>query len=74
MKSARDRRLVREIAWSLAIKLALLFALWLAFFSHPRDRELTPAEVGSALLGGATTADPSAAAAGPPPTRSEATP
>ena len=42
--------LAREIAIALAIKGALLFGLWYAFFSHPLDDKLTADQVGAALL------------------------
>lgn len=42
--------LAREIALALALKTALLGALWYAFFSHPLDKKLTPAAVENAVL------------------------
>ncbi len=44
---------VREIAVVLAIKLVLLYGLWMTFFHHPDERELTPHDVGHLLLGNA---------------------
>jgi hypothetical protein len=43
----------REITIALLIKLALLFAIWLAFFSHPLDRKLGPGDIDRLLLGSA---------------------
>jgi hypothetical protein len=42
---------VREIAVVLGIKLILLYGLWITFFHHPDERELTPHDVGLLLLG-----------------------
>jgi hypothetical protein len=54
---------VREIAVVLGIKLILLYGLWITFFHHPDERELTPHDVGLLLLG------KSQQAASPPLTR-----
>jgi hypothetical protein len=40
----------KEIAVALAVKAALLFVLWYAFFSEPQDRKLTPEQVSAAVL------------------------
>lgn len=45
-----DKRLVRELAWVLAIKTTALFALWLAFFSEPIDHTLTDATIHQTLF------------------------
>ena len=42
---------VRDIAVVLLLKLVLLYGLWMAFFSHPGERELSPQAVGQQLLG-----------------------
>jgi hypothetical protein len=41
----------REITVVLLVKLALLFAIWFAFFSHPLDRSLTGHDVSRVLVG-----------------------
>lgn len=47
-----NHAIVRELAAVLIIKLAALYVIWLAFFSHPEEQpELTHQEVGRALLG-----------------------
>lgn len=42
---------VREIAVVLLIKLLLLYGIWISFFHHPEERELTPRDIGHLLLG-----------------------
>jgi hypothetical protein len=44
----------REITVALLVKLMLLFAIWLAFFSHPLDRNLGARDMDRLLLGRAT--------------------
>lgn len=43
--SVLDRRLVRELLVVLALKLALLYALWFAFFRQPEEDALSAADV-----------------------------
>jgi len=40
-----------EITFALVIKIALIFALWYAFFREPVDKNLTDSQVGHALFG-----------------------
>jgi hypothetical protein len=47
---SRPWPLRKEIAVALAVKTALLFVLWYAFFSEPQDRRLTPEQVSAAVL------------------------
>lgn len=42
----------REILFILALKLCLLVGLWALSFSHPIDKQLTPASVGEHLIRG----------------------
>jgi hypothetical protein len=51
-------RLAREIMLILAVKFALIFALWFAFFRHPLDHDLDAAAVSRALLSGPASATP----------------
>jgi len=46
-----NQTIVREIAVVLVIKLVALYVIWLAFFNHPHERELTHQEIGQFLLG-----------------------
>jgi hypothetical protein len=41
----------REITFALIVKVALIFALWYAFFREPVDETLTDSQVGHALFG-----------------------
>ena len=50
LRKVRQTPLGKEIAIALAIKTALLFVLWYAFFSQPLDKNLTPDQVGTAVL------------------------
>lgn len=45
--------LVRHLALIILLKLAILFGIWYAFFSHPAAPTLTPAAVQDVLLGAA---------------------
>lgn len=45
-----NQALVRELAVILVIKLAALFLIWQAFFSHPAGREITPRNMEQFLL------------------------
>ncbi|MEJ2106338.1 MAG: hypothetical protein P8X48_03270 [Acidiferrobacteraceae bacterium] len=47
----QPRILGREITVALLLKLILLFAIWLAFFSHPLDRKLGASDMDRLLLG-----------------------
>ena len=47
----RQGALAREIVLVLLIKLAIIFAIKAAFFSHPIDHELNGDRVQAALLG-----------------------
>ena len=44
--------LFKEIVVVLAVKAALLFGLWAAFFSNPVDDDLAAGQVGDTLFGG----------------------
>lgn len=46
-----NQTIVRELAVVLVIKLVALYVIWLAFFNHPDERELTHQEIGQFLLG-----------------------
>jgi hypothetical protein len=50
MKDFSDYPLVRKIAIVTVIKLLGLLAIWWVFFSGPSERELTPEQVGNAIL------------------------
>ena len=50
MKSLIEHSLARKIAIVTAIKLFGLLIIWWAFFSEPSDKNLTPEQVGSAIL------------------------
>ena len=46
----RRSRLAAEIAIALAVKFALLYLLWAAFFAEPQSRDLDAGAVTAALL------------------------
>lgn len=51
MTDMRKRKLLRhEILLALAIKLSLLFGLWMLCFSHPIDKQLTPPMIENHLI------------------------
>ena len=50
MRFFADHPLTKKIAIVTAIKLLGLFALWWLFFSGPTDHDLTPDQVGNAIL------------------------
>jgi len=56
MKRLLRSPLGREIVLILAVKFALMFALWFAFFRHPIDKGLDAAAVSRVLLGGESSA------------------
>lgn len=56
MRQLWRNRLAREIMLILAVKFALIFALWFAFFRHPIDKGLDAAAVSRAVLGGESSA------------------
>ncbi len=51
MKGLRQNALAREITLVIVIKLAVLFALWYAFFRDPVDQRLTDAAVSRMIVG-----------------------
>jgi hypothetical protein len=51
----RRDALRREIVLALVVKIAVIYALWYAFFSEPVDDSLTGAQVGHAVFGAAPT-------------------
>jgi len=53
-----EHPLTKKIAIATAIKLLAMTALWWTFFSEPRDRNLTPAQVGDAVLHTRSAAQP----------------
>ncbi|MDD3838901.1 MAG: hypothetical protein PHG43_13810 [Phenylobacterium sp.] len=50
--SAPPHRLRREIVLALALKLALLYLLWWAFFSHAPSKQYIAADIARHLAGG----------------------
>jgi hypothetical protein len=50
MKIFPDQPLARKIAVVTAVKLAGLLAIWWLFFSGPGERNMTPDQVGNAIL------------------------
>ena len=50
MKIFSDQPLARKIAIVTVIKLFGLLAIWWLFFSGPSDENLTPDQVGNAIL------------------------
>ena len=62
MRSAMQHRqkLGWEISAALVIKIAVLYLLWLMFFSTPIDDDLTGTEVGLVIFG-TTNVEPTAA-------------
>jgi hypothetical protein len=50
-RSWRRDRLIRELALMLLLKLALLFALWAAFFAPDRRVPVSDSRVSEVLLG-----------------------
>ena len=56
MKRLWRSPLGREIVLILAVKFALMFALWFAFFRHPIDKGLDAAAVSRVVLGGESSA------------------
>jgi hypothetical protein len=52
LKNFRNRpNLKREITLILIFKAIAIYAIWALFFSHPLDKQLTPAKVSAHLLG-----------------------
>ena len=49
-RTPRNDTFRREILLILALKFALIYGLWYAFFSQPLDRELTDESVGAYFL------------------------
>jgi hypothetical protein len=45
-----NQPLARKLILAIAVKLLGLLVIWWVFFSAPGDRELTPEQVGSAIL------------------------
>jgi hypothetical protein len=50
IRTHRTDHFRREILLILALKFALIYGLWYAFFSKPIDRELTGESVGAYFL------------------------
>jgi hypothetical protein len=50
MKFLKDHPLTKKITIVTALKLFGLLIIWWAFFSGPNDSNLTPEQVGSAIL------------------------
>jgi hypothetical protein len=57
MKRLWSHPLGREILVILVIKIALIFAIWWAFFSDPAGHSLSPEQVSHALLSAKTVSD-----------------
>ncbi len=50
MKWRKRPSLKRDITITLIVKALAIYAIWALFFSHPLDKQLTPAKISAHLL------------------------